>query len=130
MVDTKAEGKLNLAQFTMAMLLISKAKAGNFILPNTISEQQWNTVTVSSSPASITTSISTIQPTTNPLHISTDPTTEIPVTEKTQYESYFDKLDPMKTGFVTGQDSVAFFKKSGLAEMVLAQIWYMTSFRF
>ncbi|KAI8060124.1 hypothetical protein BC940DRAFT_312641 [Gongronella butleri] len=48
---------------------------------------------------------------------------DVPASEKTQYDSYFDRIDTQRIGFVQGKDAVEFFKNSGLADADLAHIW-------
>ena len=43
--------------------------------------------------------------------------------EKAQFDTFFDKIDGQKTGFVQGTETVEFFKNSRLPENDLAHIW-------
>ena len=43
--------------------------------------------------------------------------------EKAQYDQIFATVDPAKRGFITGEQAVSFFSRSGLPEEALAQIW-------
>ncbi|KAI9251014.1 hypothetical protein BDA99DRAFT_522405 [Phascolomyces articulosus] len=43
--------------------------------------------------------------------------------EKAQFDTYFDKIDTQRTGFVQGGETVEFFKNSRLPENDLAHIW-------
>ncbi|ORX44930.1 hypothetical protein DM01DRAFT_1340240 [Hesseltinella vesiculosa] len=48
---------------------------------------------------------------------------DVTPSEKTQYDSYFDKIDTQRLGFVQGKEAVEFFKNSGLQDRELAHIW-------
>lgn len=43
--------------------------------------------------------------------------------DKAQFDQIFDTVDTTKRGFVTGEQAVGFFSRSGLPEEALAQIW-------
>ncbi len=43
--------------------------------------------------------------------------------EEAQYDQIFATVDPAKRGFITGEQAVGFFSRSGLPEEALAQIW-------
>ncbi|CAO3592266.1 unnamed protein product [Absidia cylindrospora] len=48
---------------------------------------------------------------------------DVTATEKTQYDSFFDKIDIQRHGFVQGKEAVEFFKNSQLPDADLAHIW-------
>ncbi|KAI8342521.1 hypothetical protein BC941DRAFT_466189 [Chlamydoabsidia padenii] len=48
---------------------------------------------------------------------------DVTATEKTQYDTFFDKIDSQRNGFVQGKEAVEFFKNSQLPDGDLAHIW-------
>jgi hypothetical protein len=48
---------------------------------------------------------------------------DVTATEKTQYDTFFDKIDIQRHGFVQGKEAVEFFKNSQLPDGDLAHIW-------
>jgi len=44
--------------------------------------------------------------------------------DKTRYDDMFEKADTDRDGFVSGTEIKGIFLKSGLAQPVLARIWY------
>ena len=44
--------------------------------------------------------------------------------DKTRYDDMFEKADTDRDGFVSGAEIKGIFLKSGLAQPVLARIWY------
>lgn len=48
---------------------------------------------------------------------------EIKPQERAQYDTFFDRLDTRRTGFIQGNEAVEFFKNSRLPEQELARIW-------
>ncbi|KAI8089889.1 uncharacterized protein BX664DRAFT_297916 [Halteromyces radiatus] len=48
---------------------------------------------------------------------------DVTATEKAQYDSFFDKIDINRLGFVQGKEAVEFFKNSRLPDTDLAHIW-------
>lgn len=46
--------------------------------------------------------------------------------DKTRYDEMFEKADTDRDGFVSGAEIKGIFLKSGLAQPVLARIWYYT----
>ena len=110
LVDINGNGLLSVEQFTIAMLIIMKIKTGSLLsVPNTIPSSLW--VSVGSQPAART-SVT-----------SHDSKTDIPLDSKNQFESFFDNLDTSRKGYLTGQETHAFFLKSKLPDSDLARIW-------
>ena len=50
--------------------------------------------------------------------------------DKVRYDDMFEKADTDKDGFVSGAEIKGIFLKSGLAQPVLAHIWYNWPFYF
>jgi epidermal growth factor receptor substrate 15 len=49
--------------------------------------------------------------------------------EKDGYDKLFSRVDTSGTGYVTGDQAVAFFRESGLPDQVLAEIWDLANIR-
>ncbi|KAI9358954.1 hypothetical protein BD770DRAFT_342951 [Pilaira anomala] len=130
LADTRKSGSLNQTEFIIAMFYIERAMKGFNNFPPTL-------------PASVYGS-ATGRPTGSPLvrnttlHVNSPPPipmrspvfkgrTVAPVIispeEYQKYQTFFNQLDTDRTGFISGQDAVVFFRHSKLPESDLARIW-------
>ncbi|CAO3620236.1 unnamed protein product [Cunninghamella echinulata] len=50
-------------------------------------------------------------------------TWDVTPTEKSQYDTFFDRIDSQRQGFIQGKEAVEFFKNSRLPDNDLAHIW-------
>jgi epidermal growth factor receptor substrate 15 len=66
---------------------------------------------------------------TRPQSAGPAPQWDVTPAEKANADRFFDQLDTSKRGFIEGDVAVPFMLQSKLSEDILAQIWYVFSFK-
>lgn len=144
LADTEQRGALGVTEFIIAMHLLNSLKSGQMReLPPTIPAPLWNAASqrppvVSTPPPSVIprqfsgpsaqragSPLNRPSPTGQP----TASTWVIGPAEKDMYDKAFSRVDTANTGYVTGDQAVAFFRDSGLPDQVLAEVWDLANIR-
>ena len=129
LVDSAGIGKLSENQFMAAMVIIAKLRSGQLVsVPTSIPQSLWNSITKFTD---VGIKVSSNNSITNNIPPSDDTPWVIPETDQNQFSLFFDKLDKVKSGFVTGnfyfvklgEQAYSFFLKSKLPEEYLAVVW-------
>ena len=144
LADTQQQGALGVTGFIIAMHLLNSLKAGQMReLPPTIPSPLWNAasqrppVVSTPPPSSIPRQFSGSQAQRAGSPLNRPPPTAQPTAsawvigpvEKDGYDKLFSRVDTSGTGYVTGDQAVAFFRESGLPDQVLADIWDLANIR-
>ncbi|KAF4584327.1 EF hand domain protein [Ophiocordyceps camponoti-floridani] len=147
LADTEQRGALVLAEFVIAMHLLTSMKTGALralpaVLPAGLYEAATQRAPPRLSPNNTGMSASAIprqlsgsaQPRTGsplgrpPLPAQTGADWAITPAEKERFDQLYATLDKTKKGYITGDEAVPFFSQSNLSEDVLAQIWDLADF--
>ncbi|KAF0391995.1 Epidermal growth factor receptor substrate 15 [Gigaspora margarita] len=140
LADTKKRGKLDMAEFIIAMYFVQNTMNGTIksipsVLPEGLYDMASGKTPSTSSPSSLPTSpqpasrqiAGVVDSPMSPIiqNYSWDVTAE----DKATYDRYFTSVDGINKGYLTGDEAANFFMKSRLTPNVLAQIWDLADIR-
>ncbi|CAG8581953.1 8875_t:CDS:10 [Dentiscutata erythropus] len=137
LADTKKRGKLDMAEFIIAMYFVQNTMNSTIkTIPSVLPEGFYDMASgITASASSLPTSpqpasrqiAGVVDSPRSPViqNYSWDVTAE----DKATYDRYFSSVDVMNKGYLTGDEAANFFMKSRLTPNVLAQIWDLADVR-
>ncbi|CAG8598233.1 9203_t:CDS:2, partial [Dentiscutata heterogama] len=137
LADTKKRGKLDMAEFIIAMYFVQNTMNGTIKnIPSVLPEGFYDMASgITASASSLPTSP---QPASRQIAGVVDSpmspviqsySWDVTAEDKATYDRYFSSVDVMNKGYLTGDEAANFFMKSRLTPNVLAQIWDLADVR-